>query len=92
MMQFVGVLTEMPCKQKRLTSALVGAAMAYTGVGRNIVGGQMGKFVGPALGGVAVDVACRGREITTGFEELGMSAAIGAAGAIGIQYLVRGSF
>lgn len=71
---------------KRLTSALAGAAAAYTGVDTVFVRFGAPRELHWALAGVAVDLSCRGVGAAIDpLMESGISAAAGYAGAMVAQ-------
>jgi len=87
----VGMITQLPCRQKRLTSAAGGALVLYTGMQRAV------PFLPPvvhyALAGVAVDSACRGLDVMNPSMETAISAAAGVAGAVVLGYVTgRGAY
>ena len=53
----VGPLMALKCKHKRITSALAGGVMAYTGTDTLLVGMGVPRMAHYALAGVAVDAS-----------------------------------
>ena len=84
----VGALTQLPCKQKRAASAAAGALVAYQGLDRVL---PLPPIVHYAVGGVAIDALCRGRDVMSPNQEVLISAAAGVAGAyLSGMFLGRG--
>ena len=81
----LGMITQLPCGQKRLASGLAGAAVAYMALDSLA---PIPKWAHYALAGVIVDVACRGGDITRGTEESVQSAAYGVGGAMAAGVLL----
>lgn len=68
---------------KRMTSAVAGAAAAYTGLDTMFVPFGAPRELHWALAGVAVDLSCRGVGVAVDpLMETGISAAAGYAGAM----------
>ena len=75
----LGAITQLPCEQKRVGSAMAGAAVAFMGYDKLFPLPPIAHY---ALGGVLVDVACRGGDISPNQNEILTSAAWGVGGAI----------
>ena len=84
-MMSLGMITQMPCSQKRMTSGLAGAAVAYFALDTMFPAPKWAHY---ALAGLAIDMTCRGADITKGGEEAVQSAAYGVAGAVGAGLLL----
>jgi hypothetical protein len=82
----IGFLMALPCKQKRIASAVGGAAVAYMGLDTVLPIPRAAHY---ALGGIAVDAACRGGDVMSGGQELMISGALGYAGAVAAGMLLR---
>ena len=75
----LGAITQLPCEQKRAASAAAGAAVAWMGWDKLFPAPPIVHY---ALGGVLVDVACRGGDISPNDNELLTSAVWGVGGAV----------
>lgn len=75
----LGAITQLPCEQKRAGSAVAGAAVAYMGWDKLFPLPPIAHY---ALGGVLVDVACRGGDISPNQNEILTSAVWGVGGAV----------
>ena len=89
--EHVGMLMQLPCRQKQFVSGLAGAAVLYSSAAQNIIpiGGPpyVKQLAHAALAGIAVDLLCRARDIQNGTQEVGKSATYGAMGAMAIKVL-----
>lgn len=89
MTDFFGRMGCSSSNSKRLTSALAGAAAAYTGLDMALVQFGAPRELHWALAGVAVDLSCRGVGAAIDpLMETGMSAAAGYAGAMIAQRII----
>lgn len=79
---------ELPCRQKRISSAMAGATVAYyPGLARLVP--QLPPMVHYALGGIAIDALCRGRDVMNVNQEVLISGALGIAGAYAAGMFLR---
>lgn len=75
---YTGMITQLPCQQKRITSAIAGAAVAMYGYDQMFPLPRMAHY---AVAGALVDFTCRGSDVRLGSTELMYSGAYGIAGA-----------
>lgn len=71
------MITQLPCGQKRIASAIAGGTVAMYGWDRVL---PLPKLAHYAAAGVLVDLGCRGMDVRGG-PEMAYSAAYGVAGA-----------
>ena len=77
-----GMITQLPCQQKRLTSILAGGFIAAYGYDTML---PLPRAAHYAAAGLLVDVTCRGPDAAYG--ELAWSAGLGVVGAYAIPML-----
>lgn len=75
----------MPCQQKQLFSAIAGGFVAMNPtlpiIGNPATLLPLPPMVHYAAAGVAVDALCRGPDVLSNMQEVGMSAVLGVVGA-----------
>lgn len=75
----IGMITQLPCQQKRVFSALAGGFVAAYGYDTLL---PLPRVVHYGAAGLLVDVGCRSTDIWSGSQEVLMSAAAGVGGAM----------
>jgi hypothetical protein len=80
-----GMITQLPCQQKRLTSILAGGFIAAYGYDTML---PLPRAAHYAAAGLLVDVTCRGPDILSGSQEVVMSAAYGVGGAVAASLML----
>ena len=83
----LGAITQLPCQQKRVASAVAGAAVVWTGCDTLFPLPPVAHY---AAAGMLVDITCRGGDISPNQNELITSAVWGIGGAFVYARLLGG--